>query len=95
MNLKLQWHLRQITKAILTAPMSFSFFLLALCAFRAYQFYRYGLDMYPGIKFPKSHTVQYELFAFWKLSIESVAPWVLVAFPLDVVIRRVGWKLHD
>lgn len=95
MNLKFQWHLRQITKAILTAPLSLTFCLLALCTFRAYQFFKYGLDMYPDIKFPKQHTTQYELWAFWKLSIESVAPWLLAAFPLDVVVRRVGWGLHD
>jgi hypothetical protein len=95
MSLKLKWHLRQITKAVLTAPLSLSFAIAALCAFRMIQFYKYGLTMYPTYTFPKVHNAHYELEAFWLLSLSPLVPWIVAALPVDIVIRRLGWKLYE
>jgi hypothetical protein len=95
MSLKLKWHARQIARAILTAPLSLTFAILILCAFRAYQFYTYGLGMYPRYSFPKTTTLQYDLAVFWRLSLSSLLPWLLAALPLDILLRRFGWKLYE
>ena len=95
MNLKLRWHARQIGRAILLLPVSFTAILTAACVYKLVNFYQQGLGMYPPHEVPHLKTFFDALRFFWEVSLFPLVWWYIITLPLDVVIRRMVYKLHE
>jgi hypothetical protein len=95
MNLKLHWNARQIGRGILLLPVSFTAVLTAVCVFRLMNFYQHGLGMYPPQELPHLKTFFDVLRFFWVTSLFPLVPWYVATLPVDVVVRRMVYKLHE
>lgn len=94
MNLNLKWQLRQNALSILTLPLSFTGFVLAVALYRAHKFYGMGLSMYPWLTLPKHYDFQFMINAFWEFSLKLPICLLLATVPLDSIIRRYLFKLE-
>ena len=96
MTLKIKWHLRQLGADVLTYLLCFTTILVVVpIAVRYYHFMTYGLDMYPGIKWPKTVFVGNAARAFWEYSVWPRVQWVPLTVVADVVFRRFLFRTAD
>ena len=95
MNLKWQWHARQIAKATLLLPISMTGFITATALIRIHKLYLFGFAMYPGMHWSQTNSTQ-ELFQiFWAQTLSPIIFWYLLALPLDITVRRIVAHLDE
>ncbi len=95
MNLETQWHSRQVVRALASLPFSLTALLGAWCIFQLFKFHTYGLGMFPGLDIPRSFESTYPFRVFWYYRLEPIVPLFLATIPIDVLIRRFGYKLYS
>jgi hypothetical protein len=95
MDLEMKWHSRQVVRALASLPFSLTALLGAWCIFQLFKFHEYGLGMFPGLNIPKNFDSTYPFRVLWYFRLGPVAPWFLATVPIDVLIRRFGYKLYD
>ncbi len=95
MSIKTKWHLKEIARTVLSIPFMTTIILLAVIIIRMKQFSEMGLSMYPGIRIPKTYSLEYALGTFWDLSLSPLLLYFIPTLIIDACIRRFVLVLNE
>jgi hypothetical protein len=95
MNLRVRWHTRQIVLEVFSYILCFTTALIvAPVAVQGFKFMEYGLDIYPGTKWPRGFGFIDAIRTFWEWSILPFVQWLPLTLVGDALLRRFVYGLR-
>lgn len=95
MSLKAKWHARQIAFEILSYALCFTTVLVvAPAAVQGYKLMEYGLDIYPGVRWPRAFGTEGAAQTFWEWSVWPFVQWLPLTLVGDALLRRFVYGLR-
>jgi hypothetical protein len=96
MSVIAKWNSRQIGLELLSYVLCFTTALVIVpVAVQCAKFLEFGMDIYPGAKWPKNLTVQYVVDTFWLNSVKPTLLWLPATLVGDALLRRFVYRIRE